>query len=81
MQIILAQVMSNVANLEHSQIDDSIIRNFIDDTENVRNILSASKFTAFKKLQIIMQVKERLENQTKAFEQSFGKMMGTFEQN
>lgn len=80
MQIILSKVLVKVSNLEHAQIDNSIIRNFIDDAENVRRILSNSKFTAFKKLQIILQVKERLDNQTKSFEHSFGKFMGNLEQ-
>lgn len=80
MAAILQQVIHKVVNLEHAQIDDSIIRNFIHDSDNVRKILSESKFTAFKKLQIIMQVKERLANQEKAFEHSFGTMMGNFEQ-
>lgn len=81
MQIILAKVLSNVTNLEHAQIDDTVIRNFVDDLEAARNVLNDSKYTAFKKLQIIMHVKDNIENQTREFEHSFGRILGNIEQN
>jgi hypothetical protein len=41
--------------------------------------LRDAKFAAFQKLQVIMQVKERLNNNTKEFEYRFGKMMQDIE--
>lgn len=79
MQVILDRVVSKVKNLEQAQIDDSIIRNFVNDAETVRNNLKDAKFGAFQKLQIIMQVKERLANQTKEFEFNFSRLMKDIE--
>jgi hypothetical protein len=75
MQIMLSRVVANVKVLEEIQIDTTIIRNFVDDAEHTRKILQDAKINAFQKLKIIMQVKERLINQTKEFEFQFGKMM------
>jgi hypothetical protein len=71
----LSRVVANVKVLEEIQIDTTIIRNFVDDAEHTRKILQDAKINAFQKLKIIMQVKERLINQTKEFEFQFGKMM------
>jgi hypothetical protein len=57
----------------------SIIRNFTEDAEKIRHFLRDAKFAAFQKLQVIMQVKERLNNNTKEFEYRFGKMMQDIE--
>lgn len=75
MQVMLNRVMTSVQSLEHAQMDDSVIRNFIQDTENIRRYLSDARSGAFQKLQVITQVKERLEMQTREFEFRFGKMM------
>lgn len=79
MQKMLDRVLSNVKNLEHAQIDDMVIRNFVDDAEKVRNFLKDAKYGAFKKLQIIMQVKEQMALQEKAFQHSFGNVMKDIE--
>jgi len=75
MQVMLTRVLSNVLVMEHAQIDNVIIRRFIEDAENIRKYLRDAKFGAFQKLQVIMEIKERLNNQTKEFEFRFGKMM------
>jgi conjugative transfer pilus assembly protein TraH len=79
MQVMLARVVSNVQALEHAQIDDVIIRRFIEDAENTRKFLQDAKFGAFQKLQVIMQVKERLDQQNKEFEFRFGNLMQNLE--
>lgn len=79
MQIMLARVVSNVKILEEIQIDPGIIRDFVQDAENTRIYLRDAKFGAFQKLQIIMQVKERLEQQSKEFEFRFGRVMQSME--
>jgi conjugative transfer pilus assembly protein TraH len=75
MQIMLSRVVANVKILEEIQIDPTIIRNFVEDAEHTRQILQDAKISAFQKLKILMQVKERLINQMKEFEFNFGKMM------
>lgn len=79
MQIMLHRVVTNVQALEHVQMDDVVIRNFIQDAENTRKYLADAKFGAFQKLQVITQVKERLEMQTRQFEGGFGRMMHNLE--
>jgi conjugative transfer pilus assembly protein TraH len=79
MQIMLQRVVTNVQALEHVQMDDVVIRNFIQDAENTRKYLVDAKSGAFQKLQVIMQVKERLEMQSREFEMRFGRMMKNLE--
>ncbi|MDX1923621.1 MAG: conjugal transfer protein TraH [Rickettsiaceae bacterium] len=79
MQVMLNKVMSNVQSLEHAQIDSNIIRNFLEDSENIRKYLQDSKFASFQKLQVITQVKKRLEQQVAEFNYKFGDMMKTLE--
>lgn len=76
MQAMLNSVIINVQALERAQgVDDGVIRNFMQDAENIRRYLSDAKSTAFQKLQVITQVKQRLEQQSQEFEHSFGQMM------
>jgi conjugative transfer pilus assembly protein TraH len=79
MSIMLSRVVANVKTLEEIQIDPSLIRNFIKDAENTRIFLRDAKFSAFQKLQVIMQVKERLDQQSKEFEFRFGRIMQNME--
>jgi len=75
MQVMLGRVVTSVQGLEHAQTDDVIIRNFIMDAENTRKYLSDAKFNAFQKLEVITQVKQRLEQQSKEFEFQFSNIM------
>lgn len=75
MQVMLSRVISSVQALEQIQTDNGIIRSFIQDAENIRKYLSDSKFSAFQKLQVITQVKQRLEQQTKEFEFRFATIL------
>lgn len=79
MQIMLHRVVVNVQSLEQVQVDTVVIPRFIGDIENIRRYLRDAKFGAFQKLQVIMQVKERLEMQTREFEHRFGRMMKNLE--
>ena len=79
MQVMLNRVVTNVQALEHVTTDDVVISRFIQGTENIRRYLADAKFGAFQKLQVITQIKERLEMQTKEFEFRFGKMMQNLE--
>jgi conjugative transfer pilus assembly protein TraH len=78
MDIMLSRVISKVQALEHAQVDNTVIRDFITDAENIRRYLSDTRLTAFRKLQIITEVKVRLESQVKAFEHNFNYMMKNF---
>jgi len=65
-----------VETLEYSQIVDlEPIKEFSKKAEKVKVFLKDAKFAAYKRLQIITQVKERLEQQEKAFEMSFSRLM------
>ncbi len=75
LQAMLNRVITNVQALEHVQVDNVVIKSFVVTAENIRRFLSDAKFGAFQKLQIITQVKQRLELQHKEFEFTFGKMM------
>lgn len=79
MQIMLSRVVANVQNLEGAQIDPAIIKSFVRNAEHTYKILRNAKYGAFQKLQVILQVKERLEVQSKEFEYKFGRMMQNME--
>jgi hypothetical protein len=65
-----------VQSLEYAQVTDvGVIKDFIENAEKVKGFLRDAKFAAFKRLQIITQVKERLELQEKAFENGFSRFM------
>lgn len=75
LQIIISRIMSGLKNMEYVQIDNSIINNFVDDCDKVRKFLRDSKFNAFQKLQLVMQVKERIKLQRKEFEYRFARFL------
>lgn len=75
LQIITSSIIVGLKNLKYAQIDDAIIENFTRNCEYVRKYLANEKFMALKKLQLIMQVKERIENQNKEFEYRFAKFL------
>ena len=63
----VTQSMSAVGALEYAQLDDRVIKNFTAQITEVRRFITDSKFAAFKRLQVITQVKERLVQQQKSF--------------
>ena len=79
LEIMLGRVTASVRALEHTQVDDTIIKNFMMDAESTRKFLTDAKFLAYKKLQTITQVKERLKQQQKEFEYGFGLIMKNME--
>jgi len=78
MNIIISNVISRVKNIRHSQSNDQIIDHFIHDCEYVSKYLRDAKFTTFQKLQLIMQVKERIANQSREFEMYFARLIKTY---
>ena len=69
------QSSTAVKALEYSQLDDSVIKNFNEQIKEARDAISQAKFTAFKRLQLIMQYHERISLQTRAFKSGFGRLL------
>ena len=69
----LRKATSSVQSLEYSQLDNTVIENFIIQAGEVRQFLTDSKFAAFKRLQLIMQVKGRLIQQQRMFKAGFAR--------
>jgi conjugative transfer pilus assembly protein TraH len=65
----------SVSALEQAQIDGSVMGRFEADSKVVLGFLRDSRSGAFKRLQITMQVKERLEQQERLFEEGFNRFM------
>jgi conjugative transfer pilus assembly protein TraH len=70
-----AQASSAVAALEYAQLDDTVIKNFTAQITEVRRFITDSKFSAFKRLQVMMQYKERLVLQQRSFKAGFGRFL------
>jgi len=71
----LNQASTAVAQLEYVQLDDSVIKNFTNQVSDVRRFITDAKFAAFKRLQLIMQYKERLVLQQRSFKSGFGRFL------
>jgi hypothetical protein len=69
------QASAAVTALEYAQLDDAIIKNFTTQIADVRRFISDSKFSAFKRLQLMMQYKERLVLQQRSFKAGFGRFL------
>ena len=69
------QAGAAVAALEYAQLDDTVIKNFTTQISEVRRFITDSKFVAFKRLQAIMQYKERLILQQRSFKSGFGRFL------
>ena len=77
MQKMLTQAKSSVEVLKTAQLDNTAIDKFTQNVDTVRSYLRDKRFEAFKKLQVITQVKERLIQQQGVFELSFSRFMDT----
>jgi hypothetical protein len=76
LQQMVIKAQTSVEALEYAQIADiKPIREFTERAEKVKEFLRDSRFEAFKRLQVITQVKERLALQEKAFEAGFSRFM------
>ncbi len=71
----ITQANTAVQALEYSQVDNTVIKNFTEQVAEVRKYLTDAKFAAFKRLQIITQVKERLTQQQRSFKAGFGRFL------
>jgi len=69
------QAAEAVAALEYAQLDDTVIKNFTAQVTDVRRFITDSKFSAFKRLQVMMQYKERLVLQQRSFKAGFGRFL------
>ena len=69
------QASAAVAALEYAQVDDTVIKKFTTQVGEVRRFITDSKFAAFKRLQVIMQYKERLVLQQRSFKAEFGRFL------
>jgi len=70
-----SQASAAVAALEYAQLDDTVIKNFTTQVTDVRRFILDSKFAAFKRLQVMMQYKERLVLQQRSFKAGFGRFL------
>lgn len=75
LDIMVTKAQTAVKTLEYAQLDSVVMDNFGRDAEQVKAFLRDAKFGAFQRLQITMQVKERLEQQEKVFEYGFNRFM------
>jgi len=75
MQKMLTTAKSSVEVLKTAQLDNTAIDKFTNNVEIVRGYLRDKRFEAFKKLQVITQVKERLSQQQGVFELGFSRFM------
>lgn len=74
----LAQVNNNVRALSLAQMTDmGVIKDFNDQLQQTRLFLSNARGTAFKRLQVVLAVKERLIQQEKSFDNVFVRFMQT----
>jgi hypothetical protein len=65
-----------VESLEYAQVGDiKAIENFTKKAQEVRRFLEDAKHTAYKRVNLINQVRERIRNQQKVFEFEFGRAM------
>ena len=71
----ITQANAAVQALEYSQVDNTVIRNFTEQVAEVRKYLTDAKFVAFKRLQVITQVKERLTQQQRAFKAGYARFL------
>jgi hypothetical protein len=69
------QATEAVAALEYAQLDDAVIKKFMTEVTEVRKFITDSKFASFKRLQAIMQYKERLTLQQRSFKAGFGRFL------
>lgn len=76
LQTMVTKAQTAVEALEYTQLGDiKPITEFTNRAEKVKEFMRDSRFAAFKRLQVITQVKERLGNQEKAFEMSFSRAL------
>jgi conjugative transfer pilus assembly protein TraH len=75
LDMMVSQAQGAVKTLEYAQLDSVVIRDFESDASQVKAYLREAKHGAFQRLQITMQVKERLEQQEKVFEYGFNRFM------
>ena len=75
MDQMISEVTAKVQALEYSQLDDSVIKNFTSQISDVRKFVSTSKFTAFKRLELIMQYQARITQQVRSFKAGFGQYL------
>ncbi len=70
----------SVNSLEQAQIDGSVIGRFEADAKAVQGFLRDSRSGAFKRLMMTLQVKERLTQQERMFEEGFNRFMNQSKQ-
>lgn len=75
LDMMVTKAQTAVKTLEYAQLDSVVIGKFEQDADQVKSYLRDAKFGAFQRLQITMQVKERLEQQEKVFESGFNRFM------
>jgi hypothetical protein len=75
MQKMLVEARVSVDLLKSTQLDSTAINNFATNVDKVRSYLRDKRFEAFKKLQVITQVKERIAQQQSVFELGFSRFM------
>ena len=71
---LIQKSIKEVKALEFAQVDNTVIEGFYKDARHSLQYLNNMKITAYKRLQIILQTKERLMGQEKEFELLFSRI-------
>lgn len=74
LESLIHKSIKEVKALEYAQIDNSVMEGFYADARHAMHSLSNLKITAYTRLQIILQSKERLASQEQEFESMFSRL-------
>lgn len=77
MQKLLRDAKASVEMLRRAQIDDTPMQQFGQNVEVVRSYIRDKRYSAYQKLQVIMQAKQQLRQQEQVFEAGFGQFLQT----
>ena len=74
LESLIHKSIKEVKALEYAQIDSTVMEGFYKDARHALHSITNIRMTAYKRLQIILQTKERLASQEKEFESLFSRL-------
>jgi hypothetical protein len=74
LESLIHKSIKEVKALEYAQIDSIVMEGFYKDARHALHSITNIRMTAYKRLQIILQTKERLASQEKEFESLFSRL-------
>ena len=75
MQRMLNQARISVEELASAQLDNTAFKRFVSGINRVQSLLRDKRFEALKKLQVMTQIKEQIEQQKRVFKLEFSRFM------